>query len=188
MNLRLTAYAVLLFSGFMCSIVAAQESPRRIEIKEENGFQAVAIPLLSFKKDDSGSIEIIGEGQLNGSSQRIRFQIGSNESAPKKGVTHTDKSCVVSIDEKLFRALAEHLSVTLLSSGITPKPHSFDLVEVEGTLDNAPKLPVKLEIIDLVDDDTYSEWYIAFDVPKKSILLSEKSNQYREPFVTTFAR
>ena len=83
---------------------------------------------------------------------------------------------------------AKHLSVSLPASPIKLKPRSFDLLETEGSLELAATAPVNLELLDLVEDEVYSEWYLTIDVPKKSITLSEKNSEYRQPFFNAFTR
>lgn len=184
MKNRLTTYTFLALNILLCSLVLAQESLGSIEFRENDGFLKVEVPLHSFFVRSNDTIEIIGKGKLNESAQQVRFEISSNKAVRREGVTHTEKSCNVSFDEGLIRQLAQQLSVPLSSLNLTS--HNFDVAVVEGDIANVERTPVKLLLIELENEDLYSEWYLAVDIPNKKILLSEKNNNYRQPFVHAF--
>ena len=182
------AYSMLFLAYWFCAAAGAQEQLRAIELKEENGFLHLEISQLSVRSTGADSIEIVGEGKLDTAAQRVRIEVQPNSFPPRAGVTHTEKSCTVTFDEKLFRRLAERLHIALPATSIRLSPHSFDAVVEEGTVESVETKPLKLLLIDLISEELYSEWYLTINIQRKKIVFAEKNNQYREPFVTTFLR
>ncbi len=184
--------AILITLSMLClpllSCAVAESQAGAVDFEEENGFISLKIPLLSLKAVERNKIEVVAEGRLGRSVQRIKFQIEPNILAPRDGVTRTESSCTISFDDDLFRAFAARLKTSLSPTSLSLRPHTFDAQIVDGTLASVNKEPLKLLLIDLVHDDKYSEWYLSLDVQNQTIALSEKNNEYREPFVTTFIK
>ena len=145
----------------------------------------VDIPISKIQRVENDNIVVLGRGRLGSTLQQIQLEFGPNLAPARGGVSHTEKSCRITLDQGLLKALAKHLSV-MLPRSYRVKYHNFDFVEAEGTFLDMLQTPVTLEIIDLADSELYSEWYLEVNSLNRRIRLSEKNNQYREPFVKAF--
>ena len=81
--------------------------------------------------------------------------------------------------------LRKHFKLTESKSKL--RSHTFGTIIRSGTIQNTRSEKLDILLIDLERDEFYSEWYLTVDAKKGIVTLSEKNNEYREPFLNTFS-